>query len=139
MALIRGIILSFFLLIGIAVLTPSFASEDEHLLKEFRENLSKNKSTEIADQLRSEFEDMGLPPSDVERIVANLADAIALCFVESLVEFTQQHDIPLADLIGDGGGGIEFVGETLDKADEFHALLSPCIYAARAEAGVGID
>ena len=135
----RGIIVSLFLLIGIALLTPSFASEDEYSLKEFRENLSKNTSAEIADQLRSEFKDTGLPPSDVERIVANLADAIALCFIESLVEFTQQHDIPLADLIGDGSGGIEFVGDTLDKADEFQALLSPCIYAARAEAGVGID
>lgn len=133
---IRGIILGLSLLIGIVLLSPSFASEDESLLEEFRENLSKKMSTEIADQLRSEFEDAGLPPSDIEGIVANLADAINMCFFESVVEFTQQYDIPLADLIGDGNGGIEFAGDNLDLADGFQELLSPCIYAARAEAGV---
>ena len=135
MAHIKSAVL-FFLLVGIAVPTLSFASDDDALLMEYRKNLSENMTGEIADQLRSEFKDSGLPPSDVEAVVANLAEAISTCFIESLVEFTRQRDIPLSDLIGDGDGGIEFKGDTLVLADEFQALVGPCIYSARAEAGL---
>ena len=138
MALIKGITLSFFLLIGAALLTPSFASEDELLIKEFRESLAKNISAEMADQFRSDLNDTGLSPSDVERIVADLEDAVAACFLDSLVEYAQIHETPLADLIIEVGSemAISFEG---DEGVEFEELLIPCLNAARAEAGIAMD
>ena len=138
MALIKGITLSFFLLIGTALLTPSFASEDELLLEEFRESLAKNISAEMADQFRSDLKDTGLSSSDVERIVADLEDAVAACFLDSLVEYAQIHETPLADLIIEVGSemAISFEG---DEGVEFEELLIPCLHAARAEAGIAMD
>ena len=129
MALIKSITLSFFLLIGTALLTPSFASEDELLLEELRESLAKTISAEMADRFRSDLNDTGLSPSDVERIVADLEDAVAACFLDSLVEYAQIHETPLADLI-DNEMAISFVG------GEFKELLIPCLNAARTEAGI---
>ena len=135
MALIKSITLSFFLLIGTALLTPSFASEDELLLEELRESLAKNISAEMADQFRSNLKDTGLSSSDVERIVADLDDAVAACFLDSLVEHAQIHETPLADLI------IEVVSELAISSVgvEFEELLNSCLYDARAEAGIAMD
>ncbi len=134
-ALIKSIAFSFFLLIGTALLSPSFASEDELLLEEFREMLAKNISAAMADQFRSDLKDTGLPPSDVKRIVADLEDTVAACFLDSLVEYAQIHETPLADLIVERGSemAIRFEG---DEGVEFEELLIPCLNAARAEAGI---
>ncbi len=140
MALIKGIILSFFLLSGIALPASVFASEDEGLLKEFRENLAKNISAEIADQLRSEYTDTGRAPSDVDRIVADLADALEVCMFDSLVKFVRDNDIPLVELIGDGSEGVvSFEGRNLSKASEFQEIFNPCVNAARTEAGARVN
>ena len=135
MALIKNITFSFFLLIGTALLTSSFASEDELLLEEFRESLTKNISAEMADQFRSDLKDNGLSSSDVERIVANLEDAVAACFLDSIVEYAQIHETPLADLIIEVGSemAISFKG---GEGVEFEELLNPCLNAARTEAGI---
>ena len=110
------------------------------MLKEFRESLAKNMSAEIADQLRSEFTDTGLAPSDVDRIVADLADALEVCVFNSLVEFLSDNDIPLAELIGDGSdGGVSFEGKNLRKASELQEILYPCVNAARTEAGARVN
>ena len=132
MALIKGITLSLFLLIGTALLTPSFASEDELLLEELRESLEKNISSEMADLFRTDLKDTGLSSADVERIVAVLEDAVAACFLDSLVEHAQIHETPLADLVieVDGEMGISPVGV------DFEVLLNSCLYAARTEAGI---
>ncbi len=135
MALIKSIAFSFFLLIGTALLTSSFASEDELLLEELRESLEKGISSEMADLFRSDLKDTGLSSSDVERIVADLEDAVAACFLDSLVEHAQIHETPLADLVieVDGEMGISPVGV------DFEELLNPCLNAARMEAGIAMD
>ena len=138
MALIKSITLSFFLLIGTALLSPSLASEDELLLEELRESLAKTISAEMADGFRSDLKDTGLSSSDVERIVADLEDAVAACFLDSVVEYAQIHETPLADLIIEVGSemAISFEG---DEGVEFEELLIPCLNAARAEAGIAMD
>ena len=132
MALIKSIAFSFFLLIGTALLTSSFASEDEVLAEELRESLEKGISAEMADLFRTDLKDTGLSSADVERIVAVLEDAVAACFLDSLVEHAQIHETPLADLVieVDGEMGISPVGV------DFEEFLNSCLYAARTEAGI---
>ena len=135
LVLIKSIAFSFFLLIGTALLTASFASEDELLLEELRESLEKNISSEMADLFRSDLKNTGLSSADIERIIADLVDATTACFLDSLVEHAQTHETPLADLIieVDGEMGITPVGV------DFEELLNPCLNAARMEAGIAMD
>jgi hypothetical protein len=133
-ALIKSTTLSFFLLIGTVLLSTSFASEDELLLEELRESLAKVISAQMADGFRSDLKDTGLSSSDVERIVANLEDAVAACFLDSVVEYAQTHETPLADLVHEVGNEMAISGVGV----EFEELLIPCLNAARAEAGIAL-
>lgn len=135
MTKIKSFVFIFFLLIGIAVLTQSFASEDELLLEELRASLEKGISSEMSNLFRSELNEAGLSSIDVERIVAELEDAATACFLDSLVEHAQTHEVALTDLIVevDGEMGITPIGA------DFEELLNPCLNAARMEAGITMD
>ncbi len=132
MALIKSIAFSFSVLIGIALLTSAFASEDEVLLEELRESLARNINSEMADLFRTDLKDTGLSSADVERIVAVLENAVVACFLDSLVEHAQTHETPLANLVLEvkGDMGISPVG------GDFEELLILCLNAARMEAGI---
>ena len=136
MALIKGITFYFSLLIGVALLTSAFASEDEVLLEELRQSLEKGISSEMAPLFRSDLKDTGLSSSDIERIVADLEDKVVACFLDSLVEHAQNYETSLADLI------LEVEGEMSIRpvGADFEELLNICLNAARLEAGIaGIE
>ena len=123
-------------LIGVALLTPTIASENEVLLDDLRESLEKNVNSEMAPLFRSDLKDSGLSSSDMERIVADLEDEAVACFLDSLIEHARNHDISPAELIS------EFDGELAigPIGDDFALLLNSCLNAARLEAGIsGLD
>ncbi len=105
------------------------------LLEEFRNSIARIIRAEMSDQFRSDLKDSGLSPADVDRIVADLAESIESCFVDTTVNYAQIHEIPLADLITEEEGdyGVKFEG---NEGAEFGELLAACTNAARAEAGI---
>ncbi len=119
-------------LIGIALLTSAFASEDEVLLEDLRVSLEKNVNSEMAPLFRSDLKDSGLSSSDVERIIADLEDKAVACFLDSLIKHAQNHDVSPADLVSEFGGEMA-IGPI---GDDFALLLNSCLNAARLEAGI---
>ena len=128
-------VIGIILLVGISIPASSFAANDKELHDELRESLEKNISSEMSELFRSELKDTGLSSADIEQVIADLEDATAECFVNSVVEHAQTHDVPLADLIIelDGDKAITPVGV------DFVELLDPCLNAARMEAGIAME
>ena len=82
--------------------------------------------------LPESFRNSGLAPSDKERLVQQLANATATCFVVALVEYATLNDVPLSDLVSDDGSIIFERG----SGYQFEQLLNPCVLRAWEVAGV---
>ena len=88
---------------------------------------------QLPDELSESLLTSGLSPSDVDRLLRQLADDSAACFVDAAVGYAALRDVSLSDFVS-ADGAISFD----DGSHEgFERLLAPCILAARQAAGLG--
>ena len=110
----------------------AFAQSDEEILETLRTSITQTYLQQLPNDLPESFLNSGLSPSDKERLVQQLANDGAACFVDAVVSYATQNDVPLSGFVSDDGL-ISFDG---DSASEFEQLLAPCILAARQAAGL---
>ena len=108
----------------------AFAQNDEEILETLRTSVTKVYLEGLPNELPKSFH-AGMAHSDKERIVRQLADDCAACFVDAVVKYAALFNVPLSDFVADG---VVTPGRGL--AGEFEQLLNPCIIAARQEAGI---
>ncbi len=108
----------------------AFAQSDEEILETLRTSVTQVYLEQLPNELPNSFHS-GLAPSDKERIVGQLADDCAACFVEAVVKYAALFDVALSDFVTDG-----VVAPGRGLAGEFEQLLNPCIIAARQAAGI---
>lgn len=109
----------------------AFAQSDEEILETLRTSVTEIYLEQLPNDLPESFLNSGLSPSDIERLVLQLANDGAACFVDAVVGYAAQNEVPLSDFVSDGV--ISFDGES---GSEFELLLAPCILAARQAAGL---
>ena len=115
------------------VATPSaFAQSNEEILETLRTSITETYLEQLPKDLPESFRNSGLSPSDKERLVQQLANNGAACFVDAVVEYAALYEIPISNFVS-SEGTIHFDG---DSATEFEQLLAPCILAARQAAGL---
>lgn len=118
--------------IALFVASAAFAENDEEILETLRASATEIYLQQLPDELPESFVNSGLSPSDIERLVRQLADDGAACFVAAVLGYADQHDVPLSDFVS-ADGAISFDG---DSGEDFERLLAPCILAARQAAGL---
>ncbi len=110
----------------------AYSQSDKDILEAVRASVTKIFLEQASWVLPESFRNSGLAPSDKERLVQQLANATATCFVDALVEYANLNDVPLSDLVSDDWS-ITFEGGT---GYEFEQLLNPCVLRAWEVAGV---
>jgi len=110
----------------------AYSQSDKDILEAVRASVTKIFLEQASWVLPESFRNSGLAPSDKERLVEQLANATATCFVDALVEYANLNDVPLSDLVSDDWS-ITFEGGT---GYEFEQLLNPCVLRAWEVAGV---
>jgi len=120
------------LLTSIVLFTSAgaFAENDEEILETLRTSITNVYLEGLPNELPKSFH-AGLASSDKERIIRQLADDCAACFVDAVVKYSALFNVPLSDFVSDG---LVTPGQGL--AGEFEQLLNPCINGARQEAGI---
>ena len=109
----------------------AFAQSDEEILERLRASVTEVYLEELPDELPESFRKSGLAPLDRERIIKQLADDCATCFVDAVTKYAARFEVPIAEFVADG---VVTPGPGL--AGEFEQLLNPCIFAARQAAGI---
>ena len=117
--------------IALFIASGAFAQSDEEILETLRTSITENYLEQLPNDLPESFLNSGLSPMDKERLVRQLANDGAACFVDAVVGYAALNDVPLSDFVADGL--VSFDG---DSGIEFEQLLAPCILAARQAAGL---
>ena len=112
--------------------SAAFAQSDEEILETVRTSATDIYLEQLPDDVSKPLMKSGLSPSDVERLVRQLASDSAACFVDAVVGYAALHDVPLSDFVL-ADGAISFDD---DSHRDFERLLAPCILAARQAAGL---
>ena len=110
----------------------AFAQSDEGIIETIRTSAAQNLLEQMPDELPESFLNSGLSPSDIERLMLQLANDGANCFADAIVEYAVLKDVPLSDFVS-SEGAIHFDG---DSGYEFEHLLIPCMLSAWEAAGV---
>jgi len=110
----------------------AYSQSDKDILETVRASVTKIFLEQASWVLPESFRNSGLAPSDKERLVQQLANATATCFVDALVEYATLNDVPLSDLVSDDGSIIFERG----SGYQFEQLLNPCVLRAWEVAGV---
>ncbi len=113
------------------IASGAFAQSDEEILETLRTSVTEVYLEGLPNELPESFHNSGLSPMDKERIIRQLANDCASCFVDAVVEYAALNDVPLSDFVVDG-----VVTPARDSGIEFERLLAPCILAARQAAGL---
>ncbi len=113
------------------IASGAFAQSDEEILETLRTSVTEVYLEGLPNELPESFLNSGLSPMDKERIVRQLANDCASCFVDAVVGYAALNDVPLSDFVADG-----VVSFDRDSGSEFEQLLAPCILAARQAAGL---
>jgi len=117
--------------IVLLIASGAFAQSDEEILETLRTSVAEVYLEQLPSDLPESFLNSGLSAIDKERIVEQLANDGAACFVEAVVGYVALNDVPLSDFVADG-----VVSFDNDSGNEFEQLLAPCILAARQAAGL---
>ena len=117
-------------LIVTVVASGALAQGDEEILETLHESITALYLEQLPGELPESF-NAGLAPEDRERIIKQLAEDCADCFVEAVVKYADRFDVPLSGFVADG-----VVSPRGGPAGEFEQLLYPCIFAARQAAGI---
>lgn len=118
--------------IVLIVAPGAFAQSDEEILKTIRASAAEIYLEQLPNDLPESFLNRGLSPSDIERLVQQLANDGAACFVDAAAGYAVLKDVPLSEFVSDEG----VISIDNDSRGDFEQLLHPCILAARQAAGL---
>lgn len=119
--------LIFFLFVSVA-----FAESDEEIIERARASFQKIFLEQASWALPESFWNSGLAESDKEKLVQKLAEDSANCFVNAIVTYSQQTQMPISEIVSDDNT----VGFSGDSGSDFMHLFEPCMLRARQSAGM---
>ena len=114
------------------IASDAYAQSDKEILEALRASITEIYLKQLPNDLPESWQNSGLSPSDKERLIRQLANDGATCFVDAAVGYAALHEVPLSDFISDE----LTVSIDGDTRSDFEQLLNTCILAARQAAGL---
>lgn len=87
----------------LAVAPIVYATSGTELLAKVHARIQKIYLDQASFTLPDSFHNSGLDPETKANLVAQWADASATCHVQALYAYSEEHEIPLAEMVADDG------------------------------------